>query len=47
MGSICDYCGEEVPEDDVFSCAECDGTYCEHHIDELEHECEGGGEGDD
>ena len=37
--SICDYCGKEVPEDEVSSC-DCGRTLCEEHAAPELHECE-------
>ena len=37
--SICDACATMVPADEAQTCEHCDGTFCDDHIGDLDHEC--------
>ena len=35
VGLPCDYCGEDVPEDDLGVCADCGEMVCKKHLEEC------------
>lgn len=36
--SLCDACTTMMPSDEAQTCGRCDGTFCDEHIGELDHE---------